>query len=114
MNKWFVQSDSGYIEMPSEISNAIAHASVKEPFDLMMNKCSYQVIRVSNDCAWQRNKFSNNVRPIIRNVDEMKDDKEVLNDRNTVNPFAGNRKDQHKFMSQDFQRFGELLPGTSL
>ena len=100
--------------MPSEVSNAITGASVKEPIDLTINKCPYQVIRVSNDCAWQKNKFSNKVRPIIRNVDEMKDDKEVLNARTSVNPFAANRKDQEKFMSAAYQRFGELLPGMIL
>ena len=115
-DRWYYKSNVGYMALKSDISNAINSAPIKEPIQFTVNandrEYTYEVIRVNKRCAWQRNTITNHVRPVILNYDTVKNEKDILNQKDSTNPFAASMIDQASFMNQKYQRFAEILPGA--
>ena len=115
-NWYWRYDDKEWVPFPSGISQRIDSAERNSKISIErneINEYSYQIIKTSANCAWQRNTFTNNVRAIIRNVDDIKDETEVLNQKNAHNPFAATKNVQNKYLGHDYQRFGEIFPGDS-
>ena len=115
-DKWYWKSDLGYEAFDPLTSQRICAAKKNVEIDFIVTdgdkKIKFTVIKTSKNCAWQKNTFTNRVRPVIRNIDEIKDETEILNRRDSANPFSASQKDQQKFLGQEYQRFGEIFPGT--
>ena len=115
-DRWYCKSDVGYLPLPVDVSRATNLAPIKEPVNFSINESSnrehtYVIIRVTERCAWQRNVITNRVRPVIRNYNAVEGDKDILNQKEAINPFAASKVDQTSFMKQSHQRFAEILPG---
>eukprot|EP01084_Bolivina_argentea_P260852 440645_1 len=117
IDRWYWRSDTGYLALPDSASLLISNAPTNKAIEFAVNennnKYKYQVVRTSKSCAWQRNKFTNKIRPVIKNVDDIKDETEILNRNDSRNPFAATKDDQSKLLRVEFQRFGEIFPGDS-
>lgn len=117
---WFWKSNFGrYQEYPDDISYNISQAPLNKTLQFTIksgnSETVYELIKTNQNCAWQRNKITNRVRPVICNYNEDTDDKQILNQKNARNPFAlATQGQSSETLKQKFRRFCQILPGMTL